>query len=793
MAKANRAKELTDMPVGNDDPISELSDIMKFDPVEAVLDQTGEALQLDLEHELMGDLAEIENELRSEAKSADGKGSRLAGIPGMDEPGKVEEDEDWGELAGEDLDGSFEELFDQSLEDAEEDEHAQPSVPPELESQLNHLLAGLGTSERTKAAITAKTDGAAKNTDADRDASQEAAVEPDEESSAELDEMHLADDTELAARRDDDAGEDDVSGEIEPPEEGRSANGHDDDPLAKLIAMVGDDRKSPGTETDDDEDGDTAPDIETADIVDEPVPVEDDLDIPDVSFENDIPSAPDFDDLDAEFSQAFNKLTEYDKVLDSERPAARFSAEKAVEPHLGEKLDSIFAEMSQTASAASIAAASRAREFEPSTGSERNWLDDFPDDGSDPGPVRSVDSSATAQEDDGGGRGRGILIAMIVAAIAVAGGIGAFALSFGGGDETSGPALVKADDGPVKVKPKDPGGKTVPNEDKKVYERVAGSEQAETPTQEKLISTKEEPVDVAAKAPEPRVIVPNPVEPVEPAEPVPAEKNDDRIVPEAEATDTGTPAEVVAVKPRRVKTLIVKPDGTLVAREEPEPDVANELRAAVPDAPEAMTAKEQTDAAAETAEETARPAEVAAVNSQQTGAEEREVAFQPPAGEEAVAVDGGENPAGDGVVVEGIPLPTPAPRAEMEAAMAAAAAEADTIRNQPAESELKPAEATAPEKPETVTAAAEPAPAVASEWWVQISSQPSRESAQASYAELASRYGSIIGGRGVNIVRADIEGKGIYYRVRIAGGSRSEATELCSRLKDAGAGCFIAR
>jgi hypothetical protein len=130
----------------------------------------------------------------------------------------------------------------------------------------------------------------------------------------------------------------------------------------------------------------------------------------------------------------------------------------------------------------------------------------------------------------------------------------------------------------------------------------------------------------------------------------------------------------------------------------------------------------------------------------------------------------------------GTPMPTPAPR-EREVAAAAAPA----VRPAP--------EATRPAAEETRTAAAAPDSAVPAdvEWWVQISSQPSRELAQASYADIASRHGSIIGGRAVNIYRADIEGKGTFYRVRIAGSSRSDATELCAKLKGAGTNCFVAR
>lgn len=76
---------------------------------------------------------------------------------------------------------------------------------------------------------------------------------------------------------------------------------------------------------------------------------------------------------------------------------------------------------------------------------------------------------------------------------------------------------------------------------------------------------------------------------------------------------------------------------------------------------------------------------------------------------------------------------------------------------------------------------------------MQVASQPTAEGAQAAYQDLARRYGSVLQGRGVNIVRADIQGMGTYYRVRIPAASRDEAIQLCTRYKSAGGSCFVSR
>ena len=98
-------------------------------------------------------------------------------------------------------------------------------------------------------------------------------------------------------------------------------------------------------------------------------------------------------------------------------------------------------------------------------------------------------------------------------------------------------------------------------------------------------------------------------------------------------------------------------------------------------------------------------------------------------------------------------------------------------------------------KPQKV-ASAEAAAAVASTvggWSVQIASQPSEAAAKSSYDDLARRYASVIGDRGVNIVKADIAGKGTFWRVRLPAGSRNEAISLCESYKSAGGNCFVSK
>jgi hypothetical protein len=76
---------------------------------------------------------------------------------------------------------------------------------------------------------------------------------------------------------------------------------------------------------------------------------------------------------------------------------------------------------------------------------------------------------------------------------------------------------------------------------------------------------------------------------------------------------------------------------------------------------------------------------------------------------------------------------------------------------------------------------------------IQIASLPSEAEAQTSYSRLSAKFSGIIGGRGVDIRKAQIKNKGTYYRVRIPAGSKQEAQALCSQYKQAGGSCLVSK
>src|SRR5690606_34368239 len=134
------------------------------------------------------------------------------------------------------------------------------------------------------------------------------------------------------------------------------------------------------------------------------------------------------------------------------------------------------------------------------------------------------------------------------------------------------------DASPVKVKPENPGGTTVPNQDKAVYETVAGAARTVEPQQEKLVTTAEEPIDVSPPMRDEAEEIPDLASPEGELRPAAQPKSEDRIAQIVQQSEAEEPA-MAAMAPRKVRTMIVRPDGTLVPREEPadEPALVAEL------------------------------------------------------------------------------------------------------------------------------------------------------------------------------------------------------------------------
>jgi hypothetical protein len=410
-------------------------------------------------------------------------------------------------------------------------------------------------------------------------------------------------------------------------------------------------------------------------------------------------------------------------------------------------------------------------------------------------------------------------VPLVLAGVVILGGFGAYAFF---GSSVSGvvsggePVIIAADNEPIKIAPENPGGKTVPNQDKAVYDRVAGVSPKD-PKQRTLISSNEEPIDVVQKTLMPDTL---PLEGENDIEPTDVgETEDPRLLPQDRTAQNNTAAEQqpVTVMPRKVKTMIVRPDGKLVEQEVAAPALAAPETAKLPAAG-------------------AKPVETAAAFPEKVPASvpSTPARTQPqPANANAGAggilpVSAPANPAAPAEhvnVVRTNPVTPPVAAAPAQPAPAAAAA-APAAAQAPAP--VAPVQASAPaarapvpiarpaEQPVNVVAAvtdqgnvrapAQPAAAAApgsasnqiaslgsGDYVIQIASLPSQAEAQKSYQSLSAKFGNVIGGRGVDIKSAEIAGKGMFYRVRIPAGSKNDAVALCERYRAAGGTCLVGR
>jgi hypothetical protein len=75
---------------------------------------------------------------------------------------------------------------------------------------------------------------------------------------------------------------------------------------------------------------------------------------------------------------------------------------------------------------------------------------------------------------------------------------------------------------------------------------------------------------------------------------------------------------------------------------------------------------------------------------------------------------------------------------------------------------------------------------------VQVSSQHNEEEVQSSFRALQAKYPKLLGGREPMVRRADLGGKGVFYRTMVGPFvSAEQANELCSNLKAAGGSCIV--
>ena len=351
-------------------------------------------------------------------------------------------------------------------------------------------------------------------------------------------------------------------------------------------------------------------------------------------------------------------------------------------------------------------------------------------------------------------RRKGLYAVATVMGVAVVGVVAALAMrSTGAGLTTaSAPPVIQADAGPMKARPENPGGVVVPNQDTAIFTR-----KPEDMKGAKMVGGEEQPVDVAAK-----------VQQAKAQSGAPAA--DPSSTTAALAPNGGTPASAVELpkppqptaavpglgEPRKVRTVSVRPDGTIIdaAGDIPIGRTAALAPGTIPVAPPAVTgatpAPRRTDAIAPAAPTPVMPAATAPT---------------PPAPRQAApaAADAGATP-----VARPAPTPAPAPAAPRPAQVAAVA----------------PAAASG--------AAAPAAEAGGGGFSVQLAAPATEQEARDTAARLQRRFSGELGDLKPFVRRADVNGKTIY-RVRVGNMTRDDATSLCTRVQSAGGQCFVAR
>lgn len=193
-------------------------------------------------------------------------------------------------------------------------------------------------------------------------------------------------------------------------------------------------------------------------------------------------------------------------------------------------------------------------------------------------------------------------------------------------------------------------------------------------------------------------------------------------------------------EPRRVRTVSVRPDGTII--EAPQAAPAAPVRAAPPPAPRQSAPAPA--AAPAPAPQTAAPAPA------------RAAAATPPKTSERAA------PSTTAATAPAAPASaTPAPAAPRAAS------------------------------PQSATVAATPRSGGGG-FAVQLAAPGTESEAKAAISRIQQRYGSALGGKQPTVRKAKVGEKDVY-RVRVVGLSQSDANGLCEKLKAAGGSCFVAR
>lgn len=327
-------------------------------------------------------------------------------------------------------------------------------------------------------------------------------------------------------------------------------------------------------------------------------------------------------------------------------------------------------------------------------------------------------------------RRRGTIIALGILGVVVLGTAGAFGYHamFGGSFIPSLPPIIKPGNTPIKI---------VPQKDAQ-----ASGNQTTVPkgTGEQLVPHQEEPVEVQAANPPPRVVTTIPVisnAPVEPVQDGPITGSPPATVPALPSAPSGmalpaAPPDQLSGPASAAPASGSKPVHTVIIR----PQQGSSQGAGIAPSGAAADARP------------VKPHQPAMRSAPRTAS----------AGGPLSIVPGGQS--------------TPPPPSRTRTAMAHSGAP----------------------MPLSSSPAAEAAPVRAGGYAVQVSSQRSEGEAQAAFRSLQAKFPQELGSRHAEFRRADLGPKGVYYRALVGPfASAEQASSLCRSLKAAGGSCIVQR
>jgi len=363
---------------------------------------------------------------------------------------------------------------------------------------------------------------------------------------------------------------------------------------------------------------------------------------------------------------------------------------------------------------------------------------------------------------------RGLFVAAGVLGVAVLGAAGFFLVDSDGVVVPSGPPpVISGLQEPLKIYPEESPPPADNQSAKLIYDRVDGNN---------------------ASGPD-SLVVPETPKPAE-LPPAPAGVNDG--------------ADLVPGAPKRVRTVIVRPDGTFVTEDQP---------SAAPSAAPAASAPAVAPAPAVTPEPSVTPpvndssrvvATTPIVGAPAPAQPETPVATPEPAAPadpaspaivaaNAEAASQPQETQPPAEIVNVLPRKKPAAPVQVASAPPAAATPAPATQTSGPLNLSQTVSAPAAAAPAAPAASGATGSIASGTYIVQVTSQRSAAAASDAYSGLQRQFPSILGNRNAVIVSANVQDRGVFYRARIPTSSRAEAISLCESLQAAGGDCFVRR